>query len=161
MLRSRMRSFLSRKKTEIEREGEKRKSSRKKTSSINFELEVRKTKFPRRRTREFLFLPCLIKEEGEDTREIYFSNKPGWKSSERTLLHARGKHTRELGFNTHPCHWPVGMASRAAAMGMFFFALRSGKSFGGRVGGAAGEQLASWCAPVASLSTTLVVENKG
>lgn len=134
-------SSLSEENRDRER-GEKRKSSRKKTSSINFELEVRKTKFPRRRTREFLFLPCLIKEEGEDTREIYFSNKPGWKSSERTLLHARGKHTRELGFNTHPCHWPVGMASRAAAMGMFFFALRSGKSFGGRVGGAAGEQLA-------------------
>lgn len=108
-VRARMRSLLSRKKTEIEREGEKRKSSRKKTSSINFELEVRKTKFPRRRTREFLFLPCLIKGGGEDTREIYFSNKPGWKSSERTLLHARGKHTRELGLTltraTGPWEW--------------------------------------------------------
>ena len=75
MLRSRMRSFLSRKKTEIEREERKENPLEKKTSSINFELEVRKTKFPRRRTREFLFLPCLIKGGGEDTREIYFLNK--------------------------------------------------------------------------------------
>lgn len=101
-------SSLSEENRDRER-GEKRKSSRKKTSSINFELEVRKTKFPRRRTREFLFLPCLIKGGGEDTREIYFSNKPGWKSSERTLLHARGKHTRELGLTltraTGPWEW--------------------------------------------------------
>lgn len=69
-------SSLSEENRDRER-GEKRKSSRKKTSSINFELEVRKTKFPRRRTREFLFL--LSREEAKTLAKYTFQISPGGK----------------------------------------------------------------------------------
>ena len=78
MLRSRMRSFLSRKKTEIEREERKENPLEKKTSSINFELEVRKTFLDDERA-NFYSSPVLSREEAKTLAKYTFQISPGGK----------------------------------------------------------------------------------